>query len=177
MDNGPLLITGLGGVGMMGLQFARAMFPDAKIVAADIDAAKRELALKNGAALAFDPSDKDARKQMFKSCGAATAAVDYAGAEGSFNFSQSVLGKGGILAVAGLFGGKFTMPIPMFPLRIITITGCFVGSLGEAREMLDLVRAGAVEAIPVETRPLDQANSALDDLRAGRVNGRVVLTA
>lgn len=172
---GPLLITGLGGVGMMGLQFARALFPETTIVAADLDPAKRELALQNGAAHVFDPSADDARKQVFKACGSVTTAVDYVGAEGSFNFSQSVLGKGGILAVAGLFGGKFTMPVPMFPLRIITITGCFVGSLGEARGMLDLVRQGAVGAIPIEVRPLDQANSALDDLRAGKVTGRVVL--
>ncbi len=172
---GPLLITGLGGVGMMGLQFARALFPDATIVAADLDPAKRELAGKNGASHTFDPSTDDARKQVFKSCGAVTAAVDYVGAEGSFNFSQSVLAKGGILAIAGLFGGKFSMPVPMFPLRVITITGCFVGSLGEAREMLDLVRKGAVDPIPVDLRPLDQASAALDDLRAGKVTGRVVL--
>ena len=60
-------------------------------------------------------------------------------------------------------------------MRILTITGSFVGSLGEAREMLDLVRQGAVGAIPVDLRPLDQANSALDDLRAGNVTGRIVL--
>ncbi len=172
---GPLLITGLGGVGMMGLQFARALFPDAKIIAADIDPAKRELALKAGAAHVFDPAADDARKQVFKTCGAATASVDYVGAEGSFNFSQSVLDKGGIIAVAGLFGGKFTMPLPMLPMRIITIAGCFVGSLGEAKEMLDLVRQGAVDPIPVDLRPMDQASTALDDLRAGNVTGRIVL--
>ncbi len=175
VGSGPLLITGLGGVGMMGLQFARVLFPDTLIVAADIDPAKRRLGLQNGAAHVFNPSAEDARKQVFKNCGAVTAAIDFAGAEGSFNFSQSVLNRGGILAVAGLFGGRFTMPIPMLSLRVITLTGCFVGSLGEAREMLDLVRQGAVAKIPVEVRPLDQVNSALDDLRSGKVTGRVVL--
>ena len=42
--------------------------------------------------------------------------------------------------------------------------------------MLELVRAGKVNPIPVDLRDLDQANAALDDLRAGHVLGRVVLT-
>jgi D-arabinose 1-dehydrogenase-like Zn-dependent alcohol dehydrogenase len=58
---GPLMIVGLGGVGMMGLQFARAM-TDKAIFVADIDASKREAALKLGAAEAFDPADAGARR-------------------------------------------------------------------------------------------------------------------
>src|SRR5437868_5387501 len=53
---GPLLLIGLGGVGMMGLSLARAMFPQAPFVA-DIDPKKREAALAAGAAAAFDPAD------------------------------------------------------------------------------------------------------------------------
>jgi D-arabinose 1-dehydrogenase-like Zn-dependent alcohol dehydrogenase len=69
-----------------------------------------------------------------------------------------------------------TMPLPMFPLRALTVMGSFVGSLAEAEEMMELVRAGRIGAIPVETRPLSEAGRALDDLRQGRVTGRVVLT-
>ena len=50
-----LLLIGLGGVGMMGLSFAQAMFKQ-KISVADFSAAARETALKNGAAVAYDPS-------------------------------------------------------------------------------------------------------------------------
>ncbi len=174
--DGPLMITGLGGVGMMALQFARAMFPNATLLAADIDETKRRLALEAGASHVFDPSESDARKQVFKTAGATPAAIDFVGAESSLNFAQSILAKGGLVVIAGLLGGRFSMPIPMFPMRVITLSGSFVGSLTEAREMLELVRTGAVTAIPVDTRPLDQANSALDDLRAGKVIGRVVLT-
>jgi D-arabinose 1-dehydrogenase-like Zn-dependent alcohol dehydrogenase len=42
--------------------------------------------------------------------------------------------------------------------------------------MLGLVKAGKVAPIPVETRGLDQASRSLDDLRAGKIVGRVVVT-
>ena len=51
-----LLLIGLGGVGMMGLAFAQAMFKQ-KISVADLSPAAREAALKNGAAVAYDPSE------------------------------------------------------------------------------------------------------------------------
>src|SRR5205085_709949 len=57
---GPILLVGLGGVGMMGLALALAMFPQPPIVA-DIDARKREAALAAGAAAAYDPADPSAR--------------------------------------------------------------------------------------------------------------------
>jgi D-arabinose 1-dehydrogenase-like Zn-dependent alcohol dehydrogenase len=69
-----------------------------------------------------------------------------------------------------------SMPIPLFPMRALTIAGSFVGSLPEAREMMELVRAGKVDPIPYQTRPLADASKTLDDLRAGRIIGRVVLT-
>ena len=53
---------------MMGLQFARAL-TDKPILVADIDAAKREAALKLGAAEAFDPADAGARKAIIKASG------------------------------------------------------------------------------------------------------------
>ena len=54
----------------------------------------------------------------------------------------------------------------MFPLRQLAILGTFVASPGDARDLMDLVRAGKVRPIPVDLRPLDEANSALEDLRA-----------
>jgi D-arabinose 1-dehydrogenase-like Zn-dependent alcohol dehydrogenase len=172
---GPLLIVGLGGVGMMGLQFARAL-TDKPIYVADIDKAKREAALKLGAAEAFDPTDAGALKAIRKSSGGVGAAVDFAGSDKSFAFAHAPVAKGGAAIVVGLIGGGFSMPVPMLPLRALTLMGSYVGSLAEAREMLDLVRAGKVAPIPVELRPLDAASRSLDDLRAGKIVGRVVVT-
>ena len=60
-----LLLIGLGGVGMMGLSFAQAMFKQ-KISVADLSAAARDTALKNGAAVAYDPAEVDVAKRMIK---------------------------------------------------------------------------------------------------------------
>jgi D-arabinose 1-dehydrogenase-like Zn-dependent alcohol dehydrogenase len=172
---GPLLIVGLGGVGMMGLQFARAL-TDQPILVADIDPAKCQAALKLGAKEAFDPADPDSRKAVMKTYGGVGAAVDFAGSDKSLAFAQAVVAKGGAAIVVGLIGGTFTLPVPMFPLRALTIMGSYVGSTTEAREMLELVKAGKVATIPVELRPLSQAGKSLDDLREGRIVGRVVVT-
>lgn len=176
VTDGPLMIVGLGGVGMMGLQFAQAIY-DTEILAVDIDPEKREAALKAGASQVFDPAEDGIRKTVLKATGGgAAAAVDYVGAEATLNFAQSIVRKSGAVVVAGLMGGNFSIPVPMFPLRALSIIGTFVGSLNDAREMLDLVRAGKVAPIPVQLRPLAEANSSLDDLRDGHVLGRIVLT-
>jgi D-arabinose 1-dehydrogenase-like Zn-dependent alcohol dehydrogenase len=65
----------------------------------------------------------------------------------------------------------------MFPLKAMTIEGTTTGTLAEARELIDLVRAKRIAPPPITERRLNQASQALDDLRAGRVVGRVVLTA
>lgn len=73
----PLLLVGLGGVGLMCLALARAMF--GKVFVADIDGKKRDAALAAGAVQAFDPSDANARKALLKASGGIYAACDFAG--------------------------------------------------------------------------------------------------
>ncbi len=172
---GPLLLVGAGGVGMMGLAFARALFAHAPVVA-DIDPDKRAAALDAGAAAVVDPADPGARKQVTALTeGGAVGAVDFVGSDRSLAFATSALAKGGKVVVAGLLGGAFSTPVPTFPLKVITIEGTFVGTLAEAHEMLALARAGKVPPVPINERPLSAAQASLDDLRDGRIVGRVVL--
>jgi alcohol dehydrogenase len=171
---GPVLLVGLGGVGMMGLALARAMFPHPPLVA-DIDAAKREAALKAGAAAAFDPADPSARKALLKATGGVHGAVDFAGTDGSLAFAVGAIAKGGKIVITGLIGGSFATPIAMFPLKAMTIEGTMTGTLAEAQEMMALARAGKVTPVPIFERPLAAAQASLDDLRQGRIVGRVVL--
>jgi D-arabinose 1-dehydrogenase-like Zn-dependent alcohol dehydrogenase len=173
---GPVLLVGLGGVGLMGLALARTLFATAPLVA-DIDAAKREASLKAGAAAAFDPADPAARKAVMKATGGIHGVCDFAGSELSLAFSTSVLAKGGKVVVTGLIGGGYATPVAMFVLRAMTIEGVLTGTLAEAEELMALARAGHAPAVPVTERPLGEAQAALDDLRAGRVVGRLVLTA
>ena len=101
--------------------------------------------------------------------------MDFVGAETSFAFADAVVRKGGRIVVVGLIGGRMSMPLPMFPLRALTVSGSYVGAPGEFAEMMAMVRAGEVAPTPVRVRPLAEANAALDALRAGQVAGRAVL--
>jgi alcohol dehydrogenase len=174
---GPVLLVGMGGVGMMGLAIARHMFPHAPLVA-DTDPAKREAALKAGAHAAYDPADPSARKAIVSLTGGGVlAACDFVGAEASLAFATGTLARGGKVVVTGLFGGGFAMPAAMFALKAIGIEGTQTGTLKEARDIIAFARAWKLKPPPMRERPLAQAQAALDDLRAGHVVGRQVLTA
>ncbi|MGE0039120.1 MAG: alcohol dehydrogenase catalytic domain-containing protein [Xanthobacteraceae bacterium] len=176
VKHGPVLLVGMGGVGMMGLAIACRMFPHAPIVA-DIDPNKREVALASGAQAAFDPADAGARKAiMARTGGGVLAAVDFVGSDRSLTFATGAIAKGGRVVVTGLFGGTFTMPVAMFGLKAMGIEGTQTGTLAEAREVVALARSWKLSPPPMSERPLADAQAVLDDLRAGRVVGRVVLT-
>jgi D-arabinose 1-dehydrogenase-like Zn-dependent alcohol dehydrogenase len=174
--NDQIVVLGVGGVGMMGVQFAKALYGKGPI-AADIDAGRLEAAKKAGAVATYNTKEPDAAKQLVADTkGGAFAVVDFVGSEATFAFANAAVRRGGKIIIVGLFGGAMSMPLPMFPMRALTVMGSFVGSLREAEEMMEMVRAGKVDPIPVQTRPLSDATKTLDDLRNGRITGRVVLT-
>jgi D-arabinose 1-dehydrogenase-like Zn-dependent alcohol dehydrogenase len=175
-DGEAILIVGLGGVGMMGLQFARAMFPKARILGADIDQKKLDAAMAAGAVGVYNSKDPETLKALrTETGGGVAAAIDFVGAGPSLGYATGALRRGGEAVVVGLFGGKYNTPIPAFPSRPFSIVGSLVGSLGETIEMMKLVQAGKIAPIPVETRALDQADRTLNQLREGAIVGRVVL--
>jgi len=170
-----VLLIGCGGVGMMAIQFARALFEAAPLVA-DIDAGRRQAALAAGAGVAFDAADAGASDQLRAATGGGPAAVvDFVGSEKSFALANRVVRRGGRIVVVGLFGGALQLPLPLIPLRQISIIGSNTGTLAETHAMMALVRAGRVHPIPIARRPLAEAESALTALAQGRVTGRVVL--
>ena len=172
----PILVIGAGGVGLMGVRFAKAVLGREPIVA-DIDEAKRKLALQNGASAAIDPRDKEARKQVMDLTGGTgvAAAIDFVGAEASAQFGWRALGRGGRLIIVGLFGGAFSTPLPMFPFTGNTIMGSVTGTPAEMKEMMDLVVAGKAAPVPIIKRKLDEADATLQELRKGLIMGRAVL--
>jgi alcohol dehydrogenase, propanol-preferring len=175
-EHGPVLLVGLGGVGMMGLAIARALFSRPPLVA-DIDAAKRQAAINAGAAAAYDPADPQSRREILKSTGGLLAVCDFVGSDRSLQFATGVLARGGKVVVTGLLGGNFSMAAAMFAIKAMTIEGTLTGTLGEARELLDLARSGKIAPIPTRERPFAEAQAALDDLRNGNVVGRTVLSS
>jgi D-arabinose 1-dehydrogenase-like Zn-dependent alcohol dehydrogenase len=102
--------------------------------------------------------------------------VDTVGGEATAGLGINAIRKGGRYVIVGLYGGELSMPLPTIPMRAVSIIGSYVGSLGDTRELIDLVKTGKVKPIPVATRPLETAYDTLQDLKAGRIVGRVVLT-
>ena len=170
-----LLLIGLGGVGMAGLALAPAMF-EQKITVADLSASARETALKNGASVAYDPSEPDIAKRILKETdGGFDEIVDFAGNEKSMAFAASVLARGGKIVVSGLMGGNFNLPMVQWIYKRMTIEGFMTGTLAEAQEMMALARSGKVKPTPMREEPMADVQKWIDELRAGRVVGRVML--
>jgi D-arabinose 1-dehydrogenase-like Zn-dependent alcohol dehydrogenase len=170
-----VVIVGAGGLGLICLSILKAMNGRGAIVL-DIDAGKRQAAMKGGALAAIDPAAPDAQQQIVAAAGGALwAAVDLVGSSSTVQLCMNCLTKGGTLIVVGLYGGAVTVPTPYLPLRALTLRGSYTGSLAELEELVALVRSHALPYVPTRMRPLDEANAALADLKAGRVIGRQVL--
>jgi propanol-preferring alcohol dehydrogenase len=172
----PVVMIGAGGVGLMALALHKKMGGKSAIMV-DIDPAKREAALKAGAAHVIDGAAKDAADQIRAATGGgAWAVIDFVGAGPTVKLGVDTTIKGGKVIVVGLYGGDVTIATPFFPMKALTVQGSYVGSLPEIAELLDLVNRKGAPDVPVATRPLDQVNAALNDLRAGKIIGRVVVT-
>ncbi len=172
----PVVMIGAGGVGLMALGLHRKMGGKSAIVV-DIDPAKREAALKAGASKVIDGAAKDVAEQVRAATGGgAWAVIDFVGAGPTVKLGVDATIKGGKVVVVGLFGGEVTIPTPFFPMKALTVQGSYVGSLVEIAELIALVKRTGAPDVPVATRPLDQVNAALNDLREGKVIGRVVIT-
>jgi alcohol dehydrogenase/propanol-preferring alcohol dehydrogenase len=171
----PLLVIGVGGVGLAAVRLAKRVTGVAPL-AADVDPAKCQAALAAGASAAIDPAEPGAARALIKETGGGVAAaLDFVGAAASSQFGLDALRKGGRLIVVGLYGGSIRLKLPLVPMRAISIGGSYVGSLAELAELMRLAQAGGLPPMPVHPRPLETVNATLDELRAGRIVGRAVL--
>lgn len=173
--NNSMIIIGAGGVGMMGIQIAKAAF-DINPIVVDVDQAKLDAALEQGAFAVINPAQEDALMKILEITGGeASAAIDFVGSEQSVGFGINTLAKGGKYIIVGLFGGELKLPLPLIPIMERKIIGSYVGSPQDMKELMELVNAGKVDPIPVEQRPISDVNNALTDLKEGKVLGRLSL--
>ena len=176
-EGGWLAIIGAGGLGLAAVSIARAMGAE-RIVAVDHDPAKLPAAEEMGADATLCSAEGDARAALGALTGGRLlAALDTVGMEGTARLALLSLAKTGRYVVVGLHGGSLRVPLPLLPMRALTARGSYVGSVRDLRELVALVKAGKVRSLPISERPLDQADATLRDLEAGRIVGRVVLTA
>jgi D-arabinose 1-dehydrogenase-like Zn-dependent alcohol dehydrogenase len=175
LRNEPVVMIGAGGVGLMAVAL-HAKMGGKSVIMVDIDPAKREAAKAAGAKIVIDGKAPDAADQVRAATGGgAWSVIDFVGAGPTVKLGVDAAIKGGKVIVVGLFGGEVTIPTPFFPIKAMTVQGSYVGSLPEMAGLLDLVKAKGAPDVPVATRPLAQVNAALNDLRDGRVVGRVVI--
>ncbi|HEX4927278.1 MAG TPA: alcohol dehydrogenase [Burkholderiales bacterium] len=162
-------VLGCGGLGLIALSVLRARGVK-NIVACDIDDAKLAVAAKLGARRTLNTRN-DSREKLQGIAGA----LDFVGSPATATLGIGALRKGGRYVLCGLYGGELVHPLPPIAQRAIGIIGSYVGSLQELKEVVALAKKRKLKALPIETRPAAQANAALEDLKAGRVVGRIVL--
>ena len=163
-------VLGCGGLGLIAISVLKARGA-AAIVGCDIDDTKLAAAQKLGAQKAVNTRAPDALQQMQ----GVAAAIDFVGSPATAALGIAALRKGGRYVLCGLYGGELTHPLPPIAQRAIGIVGSYVGSPQELREVVALAKKRKLRATPVETRSAEQANAALEDLKAGKVVGRIVL--
>lgn len=171
----PVVIIGAGGLGLMAIGLVKAMGGLPPVVV-DIDPAKRDAALKAGAGAAVDGAADDAVGQVQAATGGpALAVVDLVGAESTASLAFNAVAKGGKIVMVGLFGGAAPWPLPLIPVKAVSIIGSYVGTLSEFAELMELARAGKVPVLPTQTVDLQEAETTLNRLEAGKIVGRAVL--
>ncbi len=175
-DKDVLLVIGAGGVGLSGIRLAKELFPQVRIIVAEIDPSKWDIAREAGAHEVIDPAADGAARALMKATGGGVAAaIDFVGAGSTFAFGQGVLRKAGKLVCVGLFGGATPVVPAMVAMRSISVMGSYVGSLADMRELMAIARSAKLPGLPLTSVPLAKATQALEDLRAGKVRGRAIL--
>ena len=175
-DDEWLVVMGAGGLGLNAVAIAKGMGIE-NVLAVDLDDAKLAAATDLGATAVLNSGSGDVAKMLKQMTdGGPQAIVDTVGAEATANSGIASLVKGGRYVIVGLFGGELKLPLPTIPMRALSIMGSYTGNLAELKELVALAQTGKVKALPVENRPLAEASNTLDDLRNGKIVGRVVLT-
>lgn len=168
-------VLGCGGLGLIGISILRARGVR-NIVGCDIDEGKLAAATRQGARKTLDTRSPGAVQALQALAGGSLgAAIDFVGAPATATLGIGALRKGGRYVICGLFGGELTLPLPPIAQRAIGIAGSYVGDLQELKEVVQLAKKKKLKPLPVETRPAEEANAALEALKAGKVLGRIVL--
>lgn len=171
-----LVVIGAGGLGLMGVQIAKAI-TKAKIICVDLDDQKLDTAKQMGADFVLNSKDAEITQKIISLCNnkGADSVVDFVNAPPTAKLGLSVLRKRGNLVLVGLFGGSIEMSLVTIPLKSIIIQGAYTGNYHDMVELLDLVRKGTINPMISKRYSLSDANTALEDLKARKILGRAVI--
>jgi len=171
-----MVIFGAGGLGLMGVQIARAI-TNANIICVDIDDAKLTLAKELGADSAVNSKDPDAAQKIISLCNGkgADCVIDFVNAPPTVKMGLTVLRKRGNMILVGLFGGSIDLSLVTIPLKAITIQGAYTGNYNDMLELIGLAKRGVINPTISKRYSLSDANTALEDLKARKIIGRAVI--
>jgi NAD+-dependent secondary alcohol dehydrogenase Adh1 len=167
------VVVGAGGLGHIGLQSLKALTP-AEVIVVD----RSEEALKLSSRLGADHTVK-ADDEVLANVDALTdgngvdAVIDFVGEHGTTAQGPEMLAQGGTYFVVG-YGGRIDLAAIDVIFNEISVVGNLVGNYTELSELMTLAAQGKVE-LTTRVYELDQVNEAIDDLDAGRIQGRGVL--
>lgn len=167
-----VLISGIGGLGHLAVQYARAM--GYQTVAVDIDDQKLDLAAKLGATMTLNPRSVEPVGYVQRQIGGAHAALVTAVSPAAFGQAVGMMRPGGTVVLNGLPPGDFPLNIYDMVMRAITMRGSIVGTRADLARALDLAAQAQVRAT-VHPARLDEINEILDEMQVRPVPGRTVL--
>ena len=168
-----VVISGVGGLGHIAIQYAAAM--GLHVAAVDVGEDKLELARKLGASIAVDARAEDPARRIQDEIGGAHGVVVTAVSPTAFKQAIGMLRRRGTCVLIGLPPGEFPVPIFDVVLSRYTLRGSIVGSRKDLEEALAFAAEGKVKAT-IEQQPLEAINEVFARLREGKVNGRIVLS-
>jgi len=168
-----IVISGIGGLGHLGVQYAKAM--GLNVCAVDIDDGKLAHAKRLGADATVNAKTADAIESVKKATsGGAHGVLITAPSLAAFKQGVGMTRKWGTCVLVGLPPGEFPTPLFDVVANCITIRGSFVGNRLDMAEALSFAVAGKVKA-DIELQQLSEINSVFTRLKHGDVPSRVVL--
>lgn len=167
-----VVISGIGGLGHMAVQYAKAM--GMHVVAADIFDDKLKLAKELGADVVVNGKDKDAIEQVQKATGGVHGALVTAVSPKAMEQAYGFLRSKGTMSLVGLPPGFISLPVFETVLKRITVRGSIVGTRQDLEESLQFAGEGKV-ASHFSWDKLENINDIFHRMEKGQIDGRIVL--
>lgn len=165
-------ISGIGGLGHLAVQYARAM--GLQVAAIDISDEKLALAKSLGASLVVNAKKHDPGTYLKKETGGMHGVLITAVSPIAFSQGISALRRKGTISLNGLPPGSFDLPIFETVLNRYTVRGSIVGTRQDLQEAIDFAVEGRVKAT-IHTRKLEDINAVFEEMKKGEIQGRVVM--
>ncbi|MBS9533834.1 alcohol dehydrogenase AdhP [Mycobacterium sp. M1] len=165
-------ISGIGGLGHVAVQYARAM--GMRVLAVDIDDAKLALATRLGAEIALNARTTDVAAEAHRATGGMHGVLVTAVHPQAFGQAIGLARRGGTIVFNGLPAGEFPASIFDIVLNRLTIRGSIVGTRQDMVEALDFYARGLIKPM-VTTAKLEDINDIFHRMERGQIDGRMVI--